>query len=133
MNRYARQICLPEIGGAGQARLAAARMLIVGAGGLAASLLPALVGAGVGAKAAGGRIEIVDHDRVELGNLHRRTLFQSGDIGQFKALCAARAMAALNAECHLIPHVARMDPVRAHAMITGGGSIWCWMRRIVSR
>ena len=120
MSRYARQICLPEIGAAGQERLAAARVLIVGAGGLAASLLPALVGAGVGASAAGGRIELVDHDRVELGNLHRQTVFSTADIDQPKAVCAARAMAALNAECHLMPQVARMDPVLARAMITRG-------------
>ena len=69
MSRYDRQMILPQIGSAGQARLGAAYVLIVGAGGLGASLIPALAGAGV------GRIAIVDDDLVEESNLHRQTLF----------------------------------------------------------
>ncbi|WP_376871289.1 HesA/MoeB/ThiF family protein [Albirhodobacter sp. R86504] len=111
MSRYARQISLPEIGVSGQERLARARVLVIGAGGLAAGLLPALIGAGVGA------VEVMDHDEVELSNLHRQTLFRAEDIGQPKALCAVKNLRGLNEECRLTAHVARMDPARARQMI----------------
>ncbi|MEM6905525.1 MAG: ThiF family adenylyltransferase, partial [Pseudomonadota bacterium] len=75
MTRYARQTLLPEVGEDGQARLAAARVLVVGAGGLAAPALPLLAGAGM------GQITIVDGDRVALSNLHRQTLFTQADCG----------------------------------------------------
>lgn len=107
--RYARQMALPGIGAAGQARLAAARVLVVGAGGLGAALLPLLAGAGV------GRLRIVDHDRVEETNLHRQTLFRTSDLGRPKALAAAEALAGLNPDCRITPHVARLDPQSAAA------------------
>ena len=93
MNRYQRQQMLPEIGEAGQRRLRAARVLVVGAGGLGSTLLPLLAGAGV------GYLRIWDPDRVALHNLHRQTLYTEEDVGQPKALCAARALAARNQEC----------------------------------
>ena len=92
MSRYARQQALPEIGEAGIARLRQLRVLVVGAGGLSAGVLPALAGAGV------GRLRLLDPDRVELSNLHRQTLFRSDQIGQFKVQCAAVALQALNPE-----------------------------------
>ena len=66
--RYARQAILPEVGIAGQARLAAANVLVVGAGGLGCAVLAYLTAAGV------GRLTIVDPDRVEESNLHRQPL-----------------------------------------------------------
>ena len=75
MARYQRQTMLPEIGEAGQQRLARASVLVVGAGGLSATLLPLLAGAGV------GFIRLYDGDSVELHNLHRQTLFGVGDVG----------------------------------------------------
>ena len=75
-NRYARQAVLPEIGAAGQARLAAASVLVVGAGGLGCPVLQYLAGAGV------GRLTIVDHDTVEETNLHRQPLYGMSDIGK---------------------------------------------------
>lgn len=93
MNRYQRQQMLPEIGEAGQQRLRAARVVVVGAGGLGSTLLPLLAGAGV------GYLRIWDPDRVELHNLHRQTLYIEEDVGQPKALCAARALAARNRDC----------------------------------
>ena len=92
MSRYARQTLLPEVGAEGQARLAAARVLVVGAGGLAAPVLPLLAGAGV------GRIAIVDGDTVALSNLHRQTLFTEADCGRSKADVAAERCRALNGE-----------------------------------
>ena len=89
-DRYARQTVLPEIGPEGQARLKAAAVLVVGAGGLGCALLPYLVAAGV------GRLVIVDHDRVEESNLHRQPLYRMTDIGRLKVEAARAALLALN-------------------------------------
>jgi Dinucleotide-utilizing enzymes involved in molybdopterin and thiamine biosynthesis family 2 len=104
MSRYARQICLTDFGAKGQARLAAARVLVVGAGGLGATLLPQLVGAGI------GFIRLMDPDVVEESNLHRQTLYRMSDLGQPKAETAAASLAGLNPDCTLEPHTARLDP-----------------------
>lgn len=103
MNRYARQICLPEIGPAGQAALAGAHVLVAGAGGLGATLLPLLAGAGV------GHLRIADPDRVEETNLHRQILYRMADIGQPKALVAASTLAALNPGCRVSALPARLE------------------------
>jgi molybdopterin/thiamine biosynthesis adenylyltransferase len=92
MSRYSRQEMLPEVGPAGQARLARSHVVVAGAGGLGSALLPLLAGAGV------GRITIYDPDRVEEHNLHRQTLYRMDDIGRPKAEAAARHLAALNPE-----------------------------------
>ncbi len=97
MSRYDRQEMLAEVGTAGQARLALTRVLVVGAGGLAASALPLLAASGI------GRITIVDGDRVELSNLHRQTLFTEADIGRPKADAAAERCRALNAQPTIVP------------------------------
>src|SRR6516165_5708739 len=89
-NRYARQEILPEVGADGQARLAAASVLVVGAGGLGCAVLQYLTAAGV------GRLIIVDHDRVEESNLHRQPLYRMSDVGQPKVQAARGALAALN-------------------------------------
>lgn len=107
MSRYARQIALPEFGQASQERLADARVLIVGAGGLAAPVLQYLVGAGV------GRITLMDGDRVSLSNLHRQTLFRMEDIDQPKAAVAAGHMAALNPDCAITALTSPLDPANA--------------------
>ncbi|EEE38838.1 hypothetical protein RKLH11_2683 [Rhodobacteraceae bacterium KLH11] len=96
MSRYARQILLPEVGAKGQARLASAHVLVVGAGGLAAPVLPLLAGAGI------GRITIMDGDTVDLSNLHRQTLFTEADCGRPKADVAADRCRALNSETDII-------------------------------
>lgn len=109
MTRYARQIAL--LGAEAQARLGAAHVLVVGAGGLAAPVLQYLVGAGV------GRITLMDGDRVSLSNLHRQTLFRMDDPGAPKAEVAARRMAALNPDCAVIPVTAPLTPANAPAHV----------------
>ncbi|PTX56128.1 molybdopterin/thiamine biosynthesis adenylyltransferase [Litoreibacter ponti] len=113
MSRYARQEMLPEIGAYGQAKLAATHALVVGAGGLAAPVLPYLVGAGV------GRITLVDPDVVSLSNLHRQVLFSETDIGQPKARVAAEALHALNAEAMVTPIAKALTPSNAADMVNG--------------
>lgn len=88
--RYARHIFLHDIGGAGQRRLKAARVLVIGAGGLGAPVLMYLAAAGV------GRITVIDGDRVEASNLQRQIIHAEAWIGQPKAASAAEAMRALN-------------------------------------
>lgn len=92
--RYQRHIVLPEIGGAGQQRLKAARVLVIGAGGLGAPVLQYLAAAGV------GTIGIVDDDIVSLSNLQRQVIHDTDTIGRLKTQSSADAIGRLN------PHVA---------------------------
>ena len=109
--RYARQTVLPEIGERGQARLAAARVLVVGAGGLGCAVLQYLCAAGV------GRLEVIDPDVVEESNLHRQPLYRVSDLGAPKARLAAASLAALNPEVAIEAAVERVTPANAAA--------WC--------
>ena len=103
-DRYARQMILPQVGAAGQARLAAAHVVVVGAGGLGSTVIPALAGAGV------GRLTILDADHVEASNLHRQPLYTMADIGQPKAQIAAARAQAMNPECKVTALVQRAGP-----------------------
>lgn len=100
--RYERQALLPEIGEAGQARLARARVLIVGAGGLGSPAALYLAGAGV------GTIGLIDDDCVSLNNLHRQVLYAEAAVGQPKAAAARRRLEALNGEVNIEAHNARL-------------------------
>jgi len=111
MSRYARQTVLPEIGAGGQARLARAHVLVVGAGGLGVPVLQYLAGAGV------GRITLVDGDRVAESNLHRQPLYRMEQIGRPKARAAAEALAALNPEVAMVPVVGWLDPANAPGLV----------------
>ena len=111
MTRYARQTILPEVGAEGQNRLASARVLVVGAGGLAAPVLPLLAGAGV------GHITIVDGDTVDLSNLHRQTLFAEADCGQPKAQIAAQRCKALNSEITVVGLKQSLNPINAATLV----------------
>lgn len=113
LDRYARHIILPEIGGAGQARLKAAHVAIVGAGGIGCPLIQYLAAAGV------GRLSIIDDDRVELSNLHRQILFTDADIGARKADAAAAAARRINAHVDAVPVAARLAVDNAAALLGG--------------
>jgi molybdopterin/thiamine biosynthesis adenylyltransferase/rhodanese-related sulfurtransferase len=111
--RYARQVALPEIGAAGQARLAAAHVLVIGAGGLGCPVLQYLAGAGI------GRITVIDHDRVEESNLHRQPLYAMGDVGSFKAQAARAAVLRLNPAIAVEALPQRLTPANAATLVVG--------------
>src|SRR6187397_1995905 len=113
LERYARHIVMREIGGPGQARLKAARVLAIGAGGLGAPVLMYLAAAGV------GTIGIVDDDQVSLSNLQRQVIFKTADVGKPKVETAARAVAELNPAIKAEAHDVRIDARNALALIGG--------------
>ena len=86
IERYKRQLVLKEIGGGGQQKLKAARVLVVGAGGLGSPLILYLAAAGI------GTIGIIDDDRVSLDNLQRQVVHDTGSVGKFKTRIAASAV-----------------------------------------
>lgn len=112
IQRYARHILLPEVGGIGQARLAAASVLVVGAGGLGAPLILYLAAAGV------GRIGIVDDDHVEMSNLQRQIAFITADVGRGKAEAAAAAAAAINPGVRVVAYPTRLDAANALDLVS---------------
>lgn len=103
MNRYIRQINLPEIGLTGQDRLSRAHIVMIGAGGLGAPALPYLAGAGIGA------ITIIDHDNVDTHNLHRQTIYQTAQSGQSKAQLTGAYLRALNPDITVHVITQRLD------------------------
>ena len=111
-DRYSRQIVLPEVGPEGQARLAAAAVLVAGAGGLGCPVLQYLCAAGV------GRLLIVDHDRVDESNLHRQPLYRMSDLGEPKARAAAVAMRQLNPHVEVEDAVERLTPANASPWVS---------------
>ena len=111
--RYVRQTVLPEVGEAGQARLAAASVLIVGAGGLGCPVLQYLAGAGV------GRLAIADHDVVEETNLHRQPLYAMSDIGKPKVEAARVALLRFNPGLQVDVHAERLTPQNAARLVAG--------------
>ena len=90
LERYARHIVLPQVGGVGQGKLKRTSVVVVGAGGIGSSVIPALAGAGV------GKLTIIDSDMVELSNLQRQPLFRERDTGYAKAEMAAQFAHRLN-------------------------------------
>lgn len=113
LERYARHIVLHEIGGPGQQRLQAARVLVIGAGGLGSPAILYLAAAGV------GTIGIVDDDDVSLSNLQRQVLHGTADIGAPKTESAARAVARINNHVRVEPHRLRLDEANAAGVIGG--------------
>ena len=112
VERYARHLVLREVGGPGQQKLKAARMLIVGAGGLGSPAALYLAAAGV------GRIGLVDADRVALSNLQRQILFATSDVGAPKVAAGAAHLAALNPEITVVAHDVRLDAGNADALVS---------------
>ena len=111
LDRYARHIVLREVGGAGQAKLLRAKVLVVGAGGLGSPLVLYLAAAGV------GTLGIVDFDAVSLSNLQRQIAHGTADIGRAKTDSAAAAVRALNPDVRVVPHRERLTAANALALI----------------
>jgi molybdopterin/thiamine biosynthesis adenylyltransferase len=111
--RYQRHILLPEIGGPGQQKLKAARVLVIGAGGLGAPILQYLAAAGI------GTLGIADDDRVSLSNLQRQVIHDSGTIGELKTESAAFAIARLNPHIRVIRFEERFSAETARRHLSG--------------
>lgn len=103
LERYARHAIMPEIGEEGQEQLLAARVLVVGAGGLGSPVMLYLAAAGI------GQITVIDPEEVELSNLNRQVLHNTASIGTAKAQQAAQAVSALNPAIQVTPIVGRLD------------------------
>ena len=111
VERYARHIVLPEVGGAGQAKLLASRVLVIGAGGLGSPAILYLAAAGVGV------IGVVDDDAVDLSNLQRQIAHAQNRLGEPKADSARVAAAAINPDATVVPHRVRFDAANAAALL----------------
>ena len=111
--RYARHLTLPEVGTAGQQRLASARILLVGAGGLGSPAALYLAAAGV------GTIGIVDSDSVELSNLQRQVLHGTSAVGRPKTDSARERIADLNPGVQVVAHPVRLSSENALAILAG--------------
>lgn len=110
IERYRRQILLKEVGGAGQAMLKSARVLIIGAGGLGGPAGLYLAAAGV------GTLGLVDDDKVEISNLHRQIQFQTASLGQGKVAAMAEALATNNPHTNIVQHAVRLNTENANTI-----------------
>ena len=113
LERYARHIVLPQVGGVGQRKIKAAGIALVGAGGIGSAVIPALAGAGI------GRLTIIDSDVVELGNLHRQPLYRERDAGYSKADLALQFVQRLNRFVKATPVQARVGVDNAPELLAG--------------
>jgi adenylyltransferase/sulfurtransferase len=113
LDRYARQIVLPQVGGLGQRKLKAATVAVVGAGGIGSAVIPALAGAGI------GRLTIIDSDVVELANLHRQPLFSEDDAGKPKVEVAAEFVRRRNGFAQIDARLERVDADNARPLLGG--------------
>lgn len=95
LERYQRQLALPEIGIAQQKTLSQTHIAFIGAGGLGAPALPYLAASGI------GKITIIDHDKISLANLHRQTTYKTSEVSVSKAEALAAYLMALNPECSI--------------------------------
>jgi len=113
LRRYSRHLLIPEVGVAGQAKLARARVLVVGAGGLGSPVLQYLAAAGVGV------LGIVDDDIVDVTNLQRQVIYGEADLGLPKAVVAAARVHALNREVGCEVFVQRFEAPGARELVRG--------------
>jgi molybdopterin-synthase adenylyltransferase len=111
IERYARHIVLHGVGGPGQQKLKAARVLVVGAGGLGCPLIQYLAAAGI------GEIGIIDDDKVALSNLQRQVLHGTSDIGRAKVASARDAAVRLNPHVGIVPMAERLTADNARAFV----------------
>jgi adenylyltransferase/sulfurtransferase len=113
LDRYARHIVLPQVGGVGQRKLRAASVAVIGAGGIGSAAIPALAGAGI------GRLTIIDDGEIERSNLQRQPIFRDDQIGQPKAALAAEFARALNPHVEALAAPQRLDSTNAEQLIAG--------------
>ena len=113
LDRYARQIVLKEIGGAGQVALTSAHVVVIGAGGIGGPVLLYLAAAGI------GRLTVIDDDAIALSNLQRQILFDSAEVGTPKVDGAAKAIARINPGVALMPVEARVTRDTVDALLAG--------------
>lgn len=113
LRRYSRQIVLPELGVEGQERLSAAKVIVVGAGGLGSPVALYLAAAGV------GHIGLVDHDVVDVSNLHRQILHSTGGVGASKTASAAASIRELNPHVRVERFDERLTLDRARTLFPG--------------
>jgi adenylyltransferase/sulfurtransferase len=113
LDRYARHIVLKEIGGEGQAKLLAAHVVLVGAGGIGSPAIQYLAAAGV------GRLTVIDDDRVSLDNLQRQTLFGTADVGRLKVEAAADAAERLNPDTRFRGTAERLTGANVAGLLAG--------------
>jgi len=113
LDRYARHLVLRQVGGPGQAKIRAASVLVVGAGGLGSPAALYLAAAGI------GRIGLVDDDAVSLSNLQRQILFRTADVGRPKVEAGAQALKALNPGVRIDIHHTRLTADNAMALLAG--------------
>ena len=113
LERYARHIVLPQVGGVGQRRLKEARIAIVGAGGIGCAVIPALAGAGI------GKLTIIDDDVVDRTNLQRQPIFRDDQVGQSKAELASKFVRAVNPHVEVAPIEQRLTADNAEALLSG--------------
>jgi adenylyltransferase/sulfurtransferase len=113
LERYARHVILDEVGEAGQEKLLASSVLVLGAGGLGSPLLLYLAAAGV------GRIGIVDDDSVELSNLQRQIIHGTASLGRTKVASARETIAAINPEIRVETHAVRLTAANAAELVAG--------------
>ena len=110
-DRYSRQVILPEIGQEGQAKMAQSSVLCVGAGGLGSPALLYLAAAGI------GRIGLIDPDRVDESNLQRQVLYDTAQVGQFKARAASQRLADLNPHIRIEAYQGELDADAAAELV----------------
>jgi molybdopterin/thiamine biosynthesis adenylyltransferase len=113
LERFARHIVLPEVGGAGQVRLAEARVAVIGLGGIGSPALQYLAASGI------GHLALVDSDVVDVSNLQRQTIFTTRDVGYGKAVSARRWLANFDDSLHVDVSDARIGPDNAASLIAG--------------
>jgi len=113
IERFARHIVIPEIGGAGQAMLAEKHVVLVGLGGIGSPALHYLAGAGV------GRLTLIDDGAVELSNLQRQTIYAARDIGHGKAVAARRWLANFDDALEVTLSDARLTSANAAELLAG--------------
>ena len=113
LDRFARHIVLPEVGGAGQVALASKHLVLVGLGGIGSPALQYLAAAGI------GKLTLVDDDKVDVSNLQRQTLYNERDIGHGKAVSAKRWVKLFDPALDVDISDRRIDPERAATLVEG--------------